>query len=253
MKFMQGVGIQRLFSRGSAFLVLASLGLWAGTDHILDTFPASDRNVEEQSREIVRFPGEKISAVEWMRTSGWEEQKGSAEPFFIEAGVLHMRSDATSTTIGTKLRPEIDTEELPEIEFSFRVEETPPGADVTVKRKDDAAFRLFVLFDKGGILSITPPHTIGYVWDSTLRPGETGRAATFGQVRYIAIGSGSEGIGTWTTVRRNIRDDYRLLFKRDRIPKIKAVGLKCDSNHTKTRSASSVRYIRFLGPGRQPD
>ena len=31
------------------------------------------------------------------------------------------------------------------IEFSFRVEETPPGADVTVKRKDDAAFRLFVL------------------------------------------------------------------------------------------------------------
>jgi hypothetical protein len=253
MRARQGRGILKLVSWGLSLLALFSLGVWAASPLGFLIFPSQDQNLEERAREIVRFPDKTISAVEWLRTSDWEEQKGSAEPFFVEAGILRMRSDATSTTIGSKLQPEIDTEEFPMIEFSFRVEETPPGADVTVKRKDDAAFRLFVLFDKGGILSLTPPHTIGYVWDSTLKPGATGRAATFGQVRYIAIGSGSDGLGIWRTVRRNIRDDYRLLFKKDRVPPIKAVGLKCDSNHTKTRSASSVRYIRFLGPGGETD
>ncbi len=245
MRIVQGIKFLRLLSRVSATMLLTSMGLWAGADFSLDISAGHDRHIEEQSLEIIRFPVGKMSAVEWLRTSGWEEQKGSAEPFFVENGILHMRSAATSTTIGTRLEPEINTEDLPVIEFSIRVEEVPPGADVTVKRWDDAAFRLFVLFDKGGILGVTPPHTIGYVWDSTLKSGETGRAATFGQVRYIVIGSGSEGIGTWKTIRRNLRDDYKLLFGKDRVPRVKAVGLKCDSNHTKTRSASSVRYIRF--------
>ena len=128
------------------------------------------------------------------------------------------------------------------------MDEVPPGADVTNRNQDDAAFRLFLLFDKGGFLSLTPPHTIGYVWDSTLKTGETGRAATFGQVRYVTIGSGSEGKGEWKVIRRNVRDDYELLFGKDRVPRIKAIGLKCDSNHTRTRSGSSVRFIRFIGP-----
>jgi hypothetical protein len=194
-----------------------------------------------------------MPALDWMRRNDWEEQKGSAEPFFIDGGVLYMRSASTSTTIGKKLRPDIDLEEFPEIEFSIRMDEVPPAADVTNRKQDDAAFRLFLLFDKGGFLFLTPPHTIGYVWDSTLELGKTGRAANFGQVRYIVIGSGGEGTGEWKVIRRNVRDDYRLLFGKDRVPRIKAVGLKCDSNHTKTRSGSSVRFIRFVGPAVFPD
>ncbi|MGB2906075.1 MAG: DUF3047 domain-containing protein [Candidatus Aminicenantaceae bacterium] len=250
---MKGARALMILRRGTDYLLLFALVLVPGRADSIGSRALFIQDSEAQVREIVSFPEEKMSVLEWMRQSGWEEQKGSAEPFFIEDGALYMRSTASSTTIGKKLRSEIDPDEFPEIEFSFRVDEVPPDADVTNRKKDDAAFRLFVLFDKGGILSVTPPHTIGYVWDSTLKQGETGRAANFGQVRYIVIGSGSEGTGDWTTIRRNIRDDYKLLFGKDRVPGIKAVGLKCDSNHTKTRSASSVRFIRFIGPDRQPD
>ncbi len=201
---------------------------------------------QERVLEIVRFPDKSISFLEWMRSHGWEELKGSAAVFHIENKTLHMQSTAYSTTVGTKFDSVVDLREFPFLEFSVRVDEIPSGADVTDRKIDDAAFRLFLLFDKGGFLSVTPPHTIGYVWDSTLEEGETGRAALFGQVRYIVIGSGRSGLGVWKTIRRNVREDYRLLFGSDRVPKVKALGLKSDSNHTRSRSASSVGFIRFV-------
>jgi len=231
-------------------VLLIVLGL--GSHVSPDSAALDGQGREPRIREIVSFPQEKMPAIDWMRRNDWKEQKGSAAPFFIEGGVLYMRSASSSTTIGSELSPEVDPVEFPEIEFSIRVDEVPPGADVTNRNRDDAAFRLFLLFDKGGFLSLTPPHTIGYVWDTTLKTGETGRAANFGQVRYVAIGSGGEGQGEWKVIRRNVRGDYKLLFGKDRVPRIKAIGLKCDSNHTRTRSGSSVRFIRFVGPGGPP-
>jgi len=200
-------------------------------------------------QEVVSFPQEETSIHKWLKQTRWKEQKGKADLFSIKDKTLFMLSDNTSTTIGTKFKKKVKTSEYPEIEFRYLVEKLPQGTNVTVKDRDDAAFRLFVLFDKGGILSVTPPHTIGYVWDTSMGKGETGRAATFGQVRYIVIGSGNEGLGEWHICRRNLQDDYKLLFETDKVPKIKAIGLKCDSNHSHTSSASAIQWIRFL-PGR---
>ncbi len=196
-------------------------------------------------RDVVSFPQEEISIHRWLKQADWKEQKGKADLFGVKDKTLFMRSENTSTTIGTKFKDKIKPSEYPEIEFRYKVDKLPQGTDVTVKSRDDAAFRLFVLFDKGGILSVTPPHTIGYVWDTTLKKGATGRAATFGQVRYIVVGSGNEGLGAWHICRRNLRDDYKLLFGTNKVPKIKAIGLKCDSNHSHTSSASAIQWIRF--------
>ena len=197
-------------------------------------------------RDIVSFPQEEISIHRWLKQADWEEQKGTADLFSIKDKTMFMQSEDSSTTIGTRFKKEIKLSEYPEIEFRYKVDKLPSGTNVTVKSRDDAAFRLFVLFDKGGILSVTPPHTIGYVWDTTLEKGATGRAATFGQVRYIVIGSGKEGLGEWHVCRRNLRDDYKMLFEKDKVPKIKAIGLKCDSNHSHSSSASAIQWIRLL-------
>jgi hypothetical protein len=115
---------------------------------------------------------------------------------------------------------------------------------VTERDNEDAAFRLFVVFTKGRGL-FTPPHTIGYVWDSSMKTGETGHAPRFKQVRYITIGSGSDNLGEWNTYRRNIVEDYKRLFDRDEVPTIGAIALKCDSNHSKATAASAVQWIRL--------
>jgi hypothetical protein len=193
---------------------------------------------------VANFPQETVPIRKWIRENGWEVQRGRPDPFIVKEKTLFMQNTDASTAIGVKFKEKIDPRNYPEIEFRARVDEIPPASNVTVRNIDDSAFRLFVLFDKGGWI-LSPPQTIGYVWDSTKQVGSTGRSATFGKVRYIVIGSGKEGLGEWKEYRRNILEDYKLLFDSSNVPKIQAIGLKCDSNHSNGRAASAIQWIRL--------
>ncbi len=197
---------------------------------------------------LAGFPMHDMPIERWLRENGWKEDRGSADDFAVRDGTLFMRSSNATTVIGRKLAHPVEPSDFPFVEFSFMVNEIPPGADVTSKRADDAAFRLFLVFDTPrGLFS--PPRTIGYVWDSTLKTSSTGRSARVDNVRYFVIGSGTEGLGRWTICRRDIAADYRLLFGDGPVPKVAAVALKCDTNHTKGRAASAVQWIRLLRTG----
>ncbi|NOR15875.1 MAG: DUF3047 domain-containing protein [Candidatus Aminicenantes bacterium] len=217
--------------------------VWCSTNHA----EWQDKTKDGEGQEflhIVSFPQEAIPIKKWLKENGWEVQRGSVETFVVREKTLFMQNMDASTAIGVKFDKKIDPRKYPEIEFRARVDEIPPASNVTVRNIDDAAFRLFVLFDKGGWI-LSPPQTIGYVWDTTKRVGSTGRSATFGKVRYIVIGSGSDGLGEWRAYRRNILEDYKLLFDSSEVPKIKALGLKCDSNHSNGHAASAIQWIRL--------
>jgi hypothetical protein len=195
---------------------------------------------------IVDFPVEEVPIKEWLDANDWEEQRGNAKNYVVKDRTLFMRSRDASTVIGKKYKKTpIDPRIYPSIEFRARVDEIPPGGDVTTKKKDDSAFRLFVLFDRGGRL-FSPPETIGYVWNSAGGEGAIGNSGRFDQVKYIAIGSGSDRLGEWIVFKRNVLEDYRMLFGTDDVPVIKGIALKCDTNHTKSKAASAIRWIRFL-------
>jgi hypothetical protein len=199
---------------------------------------------DQEFLHIVSFPQEEIPIKKWIKENGWEVQRGSADTFLVREKTLFMQNTDASTAIGVKFDKKIDPRKYPEIKFRARVDEIPQGSNVTVRNIDDAAFRLFVLFDKGG-WALSPPQTIGYVWDTTKKVGTTGRSQTFGNVRYIVVGSGSDGLGEWREYRRNILEDYKLLFESSDVPKIQAIGLKCDSNHSNGQAASAIQWIRL--------
>lgn len=200
---------------------------------------------EEDILIIASFPKEDVPAEKWLRENGWDEQRGSVENFVVKDEALLMRNTNASTMIGIEFDEKIDPMKYQIVEFRIRVDEVPPLANVTDKQKDDSAFRLFILFDKGGWI-LSPPQTIGYAWDSTKSVGTTGRSESFGKVRYIVIGSGKDGLKEWREYRRNIFEDYKVLFGSDDVPKIVAIGLKCDSNHTSGFSASAIQWIRLV-------
>lgn len=232
--------IQILLEVFPIILVCGSLGVQSSAQQ-------QDKTSSEKGEDILivaSFPQETVPIKKWIRESGWEVQRGRPDPFIVKEKTLFMQNTDASTAIGVKFREKIDPLKYSEIEFRARIDEIPPSSNVTVRNIDDAAFRLFVLFDKGGWV-LSPPQTIGYVWDTTKKVGSTGRSATFGKVRYIVIGSGREGIGEWKDYRRNILEDYKLLFDSSDVPKIQAIGLKCDSNHSNGYAASAIRWIRL--------
>ncbi len=228
------------------FLLLISL-FSSGSGRVGAPLPEKGNEPDEISNNtllVAGFPKEEVPIKEWLKENGWKEQRGSAKRFVVKDETLFMKSNDETTVIGTKFEEGIDPASYPIIEFRVRVDVIPPGTNVTEKDNEDAAFRLFVVFTKGRGL-FTPPHTIGYVWDSSMKIGETGRTPRFKQVCYIAIGSGSEGLGEWKTYRRNILEDYKKLFGREEVPTIGAIALKCDTNHSESTAASAVKWIRL--------
>lgn len=228
---------------GTILSIIVMCGFWG----IYILAQPQDKAASEEDKDLLivaSFPQEEVPIKQWLRENGWEVQRGQPDTFRIKEETLFMENTDASTAIGVKFDKKIDPRKYPEIEFRARVDEIPPASNVTVRQIDDSAFRLFVLFDKGGWV-LSPPQTIGYVWDTTKEVGSTGRSATFGKVRYIVIGSGRNGLGEWKEYRRNILEDYKLLFESSDVPKIQAIGLKCDSNHSNGQAASAIQWIRL--------
>ena len=229
----------------------------AETDPKDDTISDQNREggFEEYSNDslfsVLALPTGDASVEHWLKENEWKVHRGNVKLFKIKNGALFMKNIDATTVIGKEFNRTIDPNGLPLIEFKVRVDEIPIGTDVTTRSMDDAAFRLFVLFDRGGGL-LSPPETIGYVWDSTMESGDTGRSGKFSQIRYIAIGSGTQGLGGWKCFERNIVDDYHMLFGSNKIPHITAVALKCDSNHSGTVAASAIRWIRLKDARTEP-
>ena len=129
--------------------------IWCSTDYAQPQQTIED-DKDQEFLHIVSFPQEEVPIKQWLRENGWEVQRGRADTFVVKEKILFMQNTDASTAIGVKFKKKIDARKYPEIEFRARVDDIPPASNVTVRSIDDAAFRLFVLFDKGG-WALSPP------------------------------------------------------------------------------------------------
>lgn len=193
---------------------------------------------------VLNLPSSRVPVQQWMVQAGFEEQRGSAENWYVQGGILHLVQDDDSTTVGTKRGFPVDADRRGRLRFEVRADTLPAGADLKSKGTEDAAFRLFVVFDRGGGI-FSPPDTLGYAW-ATARPvGAVVQSERFDNVHYVVVASGPKQLGRWITVQRDVAADYRRIFGRADVPPIVAVAFKSDANDTGTRAASRVRGVRF--------
>jgi hypothetical protein len=193
-----------------------------------------------------------------MKANGWETQRGNPRRFQVDAKRLSMVSRDDSVAIGLRRGFPFVVRKWPRIRFTFRVRRQPAGTDLTKKSGDDAAFRLYVAFDrdKGWF---RPPHTIAYAWTGNVNPGRVIQSAHFDNLRYLSIGEGAPtkdetGQPKWITIERDLAADYKKVFPEVRrpVPAITGILLKCDSNNTGTSAAAEVAKVELLPPPPPP-
>jgi hypothetical protein len=85
---------------------------------------------------------------------------------------------------------------------------------------------------------------IGYVWDATLPVGGVYRSQKTNTVVFIVVHSGTAELGTWVSERRNVREDYRMVYgeEPDNPP---LIALSVDTNDTRSSSEAFIGPIRF--------
>lgn len=227
------------------------------------------------THSVAIFPQERVDIKTWMDANGWESKRNDPRRFEVARACLHMVSEKDSIMIGTERGFPVKISDWPRARVRLRIGKTPAGTNLAKTSGDDAAFRLYVVFDRGGGL-FGPPNSLAYTWTENVGAGAVIRSAHFSNVRYLSIGRGvprapdtnpgdkpdpgdepkpeAPDADGWITVERDLTADYRRAFPEDKgdVPDLKAVMLKCDSNDTGTSAEAWVSTIELLAPASEP-
>jgi len=200
---------------------------------------------------LAKFPDEKVGIWEWMKHNAWASKRHSPEHFEIGNGRMRLVSHADSVMIGTKRGFPVDPNRFSRIRFTIRVDQNPTGTDPSKKSGDDAAFRLYVAFDRGGGF-LTPPNSIAYCWtEKPVGPGPT-TSPYYDSIRNLAIGHGrsrgKDGAPGFVTIERDLLADYKTCFPEDdqAIPMLAGVMVKCDANNTRTSAEAWLTRLELI-------
>lgn len=117
-----------------------------------------------------------------------------------------------------------DVRDNPVLSWRWRANRLPEGA--SEKEANDTGAAVYVVFKTDWI---GRPISIKYTYSSTL---PVGTIVSFGKLKVIVVSSGRDGIGEWTTVERNIADDYKTLFGKNPPNQPLLITLWSDSDDT---------------------
>lgn len=152
------------------------------------------------------------------------------------------------------------TMEVPEtISWRWKTDALVAGADNRDKEREDAPLRVMIAFDgdqtrlpevekkrfrRAKALSgrNLPYALLMYIWSDQVPVGTVIPSAHSGQVKMLVAASGSEGLGRWQKVKRNLADDYRQAFAADPGPVI-GVAVMTDTDNTRTTAAGEYTDI----------
>lgn len=120
-------------------------------------------------------------------------------------------------------------EEYPILSWRWRVNEVPPGADERYTDTNDTPASVLVVF---GTKFPWTPISIRYTWSSTLPVGAVAYRPGRGRPYIIVLNSGTERLGEWITIERDIYQDYVEIFGDEPPDRPHAIMLSSDANRT---------------------
>jgi hypothetical protein len=257
------------FSRSAATLV-CGVALAGCVSAPVEELLASTDIVNELRRES----GALVEVAQFSAGRAGKAPPGRWEPFvvsrfsarteyrLVESGprvVLEGSADASASGFYRRIR--FDPVRYPVVEWRWRISQPLADADPRVASREDSAARLVVSFH-GDVTRLDfferatlrlykalsgeklPYAMIMYVWSSSAPAGTIVPNIHTDKIQIIVVDSGNERIGEWREFRRNVLEDYRLVFGEDPWD-IVAVGVMTDAAHTRQKARAEYGDITF--------
>ncbi len=177
-------------------------------------------------------------------------------------GTTVLRAEARGSMSGYSQAVHADPVATPILEWRWKVSGVLNGAKFGDRSADDFAARVYVLFDfdlarlpfatrlkirlaRAFYGEAVPAAGLCYVWDAKAAVGTAGWSPYTDRLRVIVVESGTARIGQWSTVRRNVAEDYRAAFGQDP-PAISGVAIATDTDNTGEAVTAWYGDIRLL-------
>lgn len=180
-----------------------------------------------------------------------------------ERTVLAARADGAASffvsRLPTAMRPPAT------LSWAWKTDALVPGADNRDKSREDAPLRVVVAFDGDAsrlpagertqralaesLSGQAPPYAaLMYIWSDQVAPETIIPSAHTSQIKMIAVASGTQGLGAWQTVRRDLAADYRRAYGAEPGP-IMGFALLTDTDNTGAKAEGRYADIRLQCPG----
>lgn len=204
------------------------------------------------SRPLLVFPKDATPLPGWLKQHGLQSKRDAPDRFTVGDGSLHLVSDQDSVLLATEQGFPVELAQWPRLRLRVRIDQLPQNADLRQTKGDDAAFRVYVAFDRGGGL-LSPSNTIAYTWTGDVPVDTVIQSAHYKTLQYLSVGMGvtaGKAGPEWVTIERDLAADYRRAFPTDRkpVPALRGVAIKCDSNDTKSKAEAWLSALELLAP-----
>ena len=151
---------------------------------------------------------------------------------------LRAQSQAGASILVSTVR--FDPHLYPWLSWDWRVDQFIAKEALDRTEGSDASARVYVYFHTKGLP--WQKRNLDYVWSSVL-PVETLLTSPFSAESKILVAeSGTDAVGRWRSIRRNLEADYRKAFGTD-APRVLAIGIMTDTDST---GGAAVAYVDDL-------
>ncbi len=166
--------------------------------------------------------------------SGWRDEtfRGRAKTSYQltkDNGRMVLMAQSRHAASGVLKKVNLDPRTFRVLRWSWKVEHTLKGEDVTRKSGDDFAARVYVVFPR---TFFWQTRALNYVWAAKLPKNAVVRSPYTGNAVIVAAESGDGKAGTWVSEERNVYEDYRRAFGEEP-PRIGAVAVMTDTDDTR--------------------
>ena len=184
---------------------------------------------------------------------GWELIKlGQEDPtdyqFVDMGGTRVVRAASDNAVSGLRKKIKVDPAEYPLINWRWQISNLLESGDVTSKKGDDFAARIFITFEYDikklpfgerlkyrtvkllGYNDI-PLRAINYIWANKAEAGTIVNNAHTSWVKMIAVRDSNTPLNSWHTEVRNIYEDYEAAFG-EKPGAITSIAIMTDTDNT---------------------
>jgi len=199
---------------------------------------------------------------------GWEqirfgENESSTRYDLVrtDRGVV-VRARSSNGASGLITHQRVDLTQYPILEWRWRVDRLPTGANVATDTTADAAARVYVTFDYDdlGLLdriklallrrvgyAKAPSRALNYLWANENEPETVVESPYTDQIMILPVRAGRSESGQWVRERRNVLADYREAFG-ESPPPVNGVAIMTDSDNTADTARAFYGDIVFRPP-----
>lgn len=201
---------------------------------------------------------------------GWEPlefpriDRHTRYELITDDGVQVVQATADGSASGLIARVDLAPGDSMLLRWQWKVSNVFENGDARQKSGDDYPARIYVAFEfqpeKAGWFErakrktvevmfgeTLPGNALNYIWANRL-PEQTFIANAFtDQTMMVAVNSGSEQVGQWVTVERDIVADYRKAFGEEP-PRMVGVAIMSDADNTGERAQAWYRDVELIAP-----